>query len=356
LKTPLHADERVQEVLSHYGLRASSVQAITSGLINNTWKAAAGGANYIVQKVNHQVFTKPFELADNICRLKSFLEERHPLYLFIAPVDTKEHTQLVALDDGYYRILPFVPDSHTIDVVSRPDQAYEAAKQFSLFTANLDGFDASTLHATIPRFHDLAWRYEQFETALSNGNGARIAEAAPLIREIQTYEDVLSDYLRIVQKEIIKPRVTHHDTKISNVLFDRQSKGICVIDLDTVMSGMFISDLGDMMRTYLSPASEEVTDLGAIEVREEYFQAIIEGYMEHMHDHLTDDERKCVLYSGYFLLYMQALRFLTDYLNNDAYYGARYDNHNYVRTANQLTLLKRFHEKRKLLTDIIRKV
>ena len=138
----------------------------------------------------------------------------------------------------------------------------------------------------------------------------------------------------------MKLRVTHHDTKISNVLFDENGKGICVIDLDTIMPGYFISDVGDMFRTYLSPANEEVKDFNAIDVRDDFFRAIVQGYVSTMGTELTEEEKRLILYSGKFIVYMQAMRFLADYCNNDVYYGARYEEQNFVRAGNQLQLLK----------------
>ena len=137
------------------------------------------------------------------------------------------------------------------------------------------------------------------------------------------------------------------------MLFDDNGMGICVIDLDTVMPGYFISDVGDMMRTYLSPASEEEKDFTKIEVREDFFRAIVQGYLANMSDELTEEERGLILYAGLFLIYMQAIRFLADYCNNDSYYGASYEEHNFVRAGNQLALLKRLEEKSSKLDEII---
>ena len=115
---------------------------------------------------------------------------------------------------------------------------------------------------------------------------------------------------------------------------------MCVIDLDTVMPGYFISDVGDMMRTYLSPVSEEETDLTKISVREAFYQAIVEGYHAEMKDELTEGEKQHFFYAGQFMIYMQALRFLTDHLMGDVYYGARYEGHNFCRAQNQIVLLE----------------
>ncbi len=127
-------------------------------------------------------------------------------------------------------------------------------------------------------------------------------------------------------------------------MFDRGYKGLCVIDLDTVMPGYFFSDVGDMMRTYLCPVSEEEKDLSKITVRKDFYEALVNGYRDAMKDELSEEESKSFLFSGKFMIYMQSLRFLTDYLNNDVYYGSKYEGHNFVRAGNQLVLLEKLEE------------
>ncbi|MEO6221009.1 MAG: aminoglycoside phosphotransferase family protein, partial [Ginsengibacter sp.] len=253
---------------------------------------------------------------------------------------------------GYFRMFPFVNGSHTVDVVQSPSQAYEAARQFGKFTNLLSGFDTSQLKITIPDFHNLSLRYQQFEYSLIHGNTERIREADKSIQNIKQHFDIVQKFEHIKSDSAFKLRVTHHDTKISNVLFDDNNQGLCVIDLDTVMPGYFISDVGDMLRTYLSNVSEEEKDLSKIEVREEIFRAIIEGYGREMKNELSGPEKEHFVYAGKFMTYMQAIRFLTDYLSNDIYYGAKYPDHNFVRGNNQLVLLKQLIEKEKLFNGI----
>ena len=347
----------IDEILQAYGIdpRKSKVESLTSGLINNTWKVSIGEDAYIVQRINHQVFKKPFEVAANIRMIDRFLKEHSPSYLFVSPV-ANLHGEDILHDDsrGYFRVFPYIKGSHTINAVTSPDQAFEAALQFGKFTRLLSGFDAGLLHITITDFHNLTLRYRQFETALANGDLERIKQSAALITEIRKYAGVVDAFEKIRKNTAVRQRVTHHDTKISNVLFDDKGKGLCVIDLDTVMPGYFISDLGDMMRTYLSPANEEEKDFDRIEVREDFFRAIVNGYLSSMGDELTQDEQELILYSGFFLIYMQAIRFLADHINRDIYYGARYPDHNFVRAGNQLVLLKRLDEKSEALRKIIR--
>lgn len=339
-------------VLPAYGLKekALTVEAFGSGLINHTWKVTTANQSFILQRVNETVFRQPRDIAHNIRLITNYLKQHHPEYLFVAPVVADDGSDLTYVEgNGFFRLFPFVPGSHSIDVVEIPEQAFEAARQFGRFTHLLSGLDAYQLKITIPSFHDLGLRYRQFQMALKKGDPLRLKESRSLINTLLQYTDIVVQYEQIQKNPDFKLRVTHHDTKISNVLFNEQNKGVCVIDLDTVMPGYFISDVGDMMRTYLSPVSEEEGDFSKIEVRTEFYRAIVEGYYSEMKDELTDTEKGHFFYAGKFMIYMQALRFLTDHLNLDCYYGARYPGHNYIRAQNQTVLLQRLMKKEVVL-------
>lgn len=345
-----------RSILPVFGLEEESleVEAFGSGLINNTWKVISRGHEYILQRVNHAVFKEPENIANNISLIGEFLRKNHPGYTFVSPVATSNGDEMIFLKgEGYFRLFPFVAGSHSKDVVETPEQAYEAATQFGRFTRLLHGIDIKKLKLTIPCFHDLTLRYQQFLMALEKGNKERIKESEALIRSLVAQAGIVTEYGNIIANPEFKLRVTHHDTKISNVLFDKDGKGLCVIDLDTVMPGYFISDVGDMMRTYLSPVSEEEMELEKIEVRDEFYKAIVKGYYNEMKEELTETEKKYFFYAGTFMIYMQALRFLTDYLNNDIYYGAKYPRHNFMRAKNQLVLLERLLKKKDQLENIL---
>lgn len=344
----------ISSILEAYGIRGDSpADPLVSGLINRTWKVNPGAESFILQRINDHVFKKPYELAENISRLEKYLTANSPDYLFVAPVESLHNQTIVEHDGGYYRLFPFIKGSHTITVVNSGEQAFEAAHQFGKFTRLLSGFNASSLHTTIPDFHNLALRYQQFEAAINTGNAARIKQSAPVIADIKKHIHILEAFEKIRRSDGVKHRVTHHDTKISNVLFDQDGKGICVIDLDTVMPGYFISDVGDMLRTYLSPANEEEKDFSKIEVRDDFFRGIVQGYLAHMGDELTGEERELMLYSGMFLIYMQAIRFIADYCLDDIYYGAQYEEQNLVRAGNQMRLLARLTEKEDVFLRIV---
>lgn len=348
-----------QTVLPVFGLTENKVklEAFGSGLINSTWKVTTSSDEYILQRLNHLVFSEPEDIAHNISLIVTHLRKHYPSYNFAAPVEAKDGATLVYLEnEGFFRLFPFVKGSYTKDVVETADEAYEAAAQFGRFTHVLSGLDIAELKITIPSFHDLSLRYKQFLAALENGNAERIIESDVLIRKVMENRSIAEQYQLIKTNPDCKLRVTHHDTKISNVLFDNEGKGLCVIDLDTVMPGHFISDVGDMMRTYLSPVSEEESDFSKIEVRASIFEAIVKGYYNEMKTDLTKAEKQLFFYSGKFMIYMQAIRFLTDYLNDDVYYGARYEKHNFIRAANQLVLLEKLIEKENELTPLINQI
>lgn len=338
----------MKEILFQFGLSADywlNAKPFGNGLINHTWKVekkTGNGPKYILQMINRKIFNQPEDIAYNIRLVGSYLETNFPGYLFASPCKSTRGNDLVTFGENYFRMFCFIEKSHTVDVVEKPQQAYEAASQFGKFTKLVSGLDVSQLKITLPDFHNLSLRYQQFESALETGNPERISQSKELVAIIRQNKRIVDDYEFC--KEKFKVRVTHHDTKISNVLFNENEKGLCVIDLDTVMPGYFISDVGDMMRTYLCPVSEEEKDFSKIIVRKGFYDAIVDGYLSEMEVELTDIEKQYFNYAGEFMIYMQAIRFLTDHLNNDIYYGAKYEGHNFIRAGNQVTLLQRLQE------------
>ncbi|MBX9785022.1 MAG: aminoglycoside phosphotransferase family protein [Chitinophagaceae bacterium] len=322
------------------------IKPLGNGLINHTFLVLVDEKKFVLQQININVFKQPQAIAQNISLVSNFLEQHHPDYFFIRPVKAGNGDEMIGAADGtYWRLFPFVEGSHTIDVVQTENHAYEAAKQFGLFAKNLSHFPLEKLATTIPDFHNLNLRTQQFHSALQNGNKQRVQLAATAINELQNRMHLAQQFNERIINGQWKQRVMHHDTKISNVLFDANNKAICVIDPDTIMPGYFFSDAGDMMRTCLSPVSEEETDLSKIIVRDSFFKSIVQGYAEPMGDELTPQEQKDFVLAGKLMIYMQSLRFLTDFSNNDVYYGARYELHNYNRALNQIELLKRAEEK-----------
>lgn len=348
--------DNLKPILTAYGVNTDAiVKKINGGLINATWKVTHGEREFILQKINTQVFKNPEAIAENNRQLSSYLKQHHPDYFFISEIPTKDGGTLFKNEEGCFRLLPFVKNSHAISMVQNPSQAYEAAYQFGLFTKMFVGFDASLLKAIIPDFHNLTLRYHQFEASIVNGNQERVGECQHEIRELKSFSYLVTGYEEFINHPQSKLRVTHHDTKISNVLFDSHNKGLCVIDLDTVMAGYFFSDVGDMMRTYLSPVSEEEQDINLVQVRVDFFEAIAKGYLAAMQDVLSLFELQSFAKAGLWLTYMQAIRFLTDYLHDDRYYGSSYPRHNLMRAVNQRILLDQLVARQKQFQLVVEK-
>lgn len=348
-----------QLILQAFGIDANGtdIKKFGSGHINNTFLLQKqDGSKYVLQRINTAVFREPEVIARNQRLASDYLAKHHPDYLFITPVPTVEGKDLFVLNDEYWRMIPFIADSVTVDQADDPTQAYEAAKQFGRMARNLDGINLQPFRPAIPNFHNLTLRYSAFQEAIRNAKEERKRQATELTAAFLRYSDIAVTYERLKTDARFRDRLMHHDTKINNVLLNKDTyKGLCVCDLDTLMPGKIISDLGDMVRTYVCPVSEEERDFSLISIRDEYYEALMDGYLSEIGGSLTGVERDQLFFAGQFMIYMQGIRFLTDYLNGDTYYPVKYADHNYNRAKNQLVLLDRLMEKESSLQAIIGK-
>jgi Ser/Thr protein kinase RdoA (MazF antagonist) len=345
-------------ILKAYGLREEDyrLQRFESGHINNTVRLRnkTGGKDYVLQKINTQVFKDPWIIAGNQRMADDYLHRLYPDYFFLAPIRTLEGTDLYEIKDEYWRLVPFVPHSVALDQADNPKQAFEAARQFGRLTRLLSGIDMYDFKPTIPNFHNLTLRYSAFQDAIRNAREERREYAEELTESFLRYSFIAIQFEQLKTDTDFRDRLAHHDTKMNNVLLDENTyEGICVIDLDTLMPGKIISDLGDMVRTYTSPVTEEEQDYSQIVVRQPYYEALMKGYLSELGADLTRTEKDLLFYAGQFMIYMQGIRFLTDFLNSDVYYPIRYPQHNFVRSRNQLTLLDQLNSHEKELRGII---
>jgi len=336
----------MQGIFKLYGWNVMSYEPIHQGLINSTYSIKTNTGDFILQSINHKVFKNPSAIDANINAISNFLQSKHPTYLFTHLVPTQNGQTLVEWEGGYYRAFPKI-EGYALSVLDNEQQVEEAAQQFANFTQILKHFDTQLLQDTLPHFHDLNLRYHQFTDAIQNGNAKRIESNKEAILFLQSNNKYVTTYNKFIENKEASKRVTHHDTKISNVLFNKingAEKAICVIDLDTVMAGYFISDVGDMCRTCLCAVSEEEKDLNKVVVDPLKWQALQKGYLHFMKEELSSFEMDHFFFGGQFMIYMQALRFLTDHLNNDQYYGASYEGQNLVRAMNQIQLLEQYNQ------------
>lgn len=325
-----------------------TVASIGEGLIHRTYKINCElKAPFILQKINTAVFSRPEDVQANYISISQFAELEFTGLRLPYPQEYDQEKYLYIDREGnYWRAFEFIPNSVSLKTASHPSQAGAAARAFARFTAAFNNFNTDLLKIVIPGFHDLSLRYAQLEEALNGEYYERMPRALPLADELKKRERYRQFYQYVINHpEKFLQRVMHHDAKISNVLFDNKSgKVICPVDFDTVMPGYFFSDIGDMIRSMAGNRDETSTDYEKLSIRTGYYKAMVEGYLSVMKKHFTDAEKKYIHYAGLLMIYMQALRFLTDYLNGDVYYQIRYPEQNFDRAKNQFTLLQRLEE------------
>jgi len=333
---------QIPEVLRQYGFSVQdyNVRPVGSGYIHLTF-ALEGDRKWILQRVNKNVFKQPEAIAENIAVAGAYLDRHYPDFLFLKALPTLQG-KMMAYDTEHYpwRIFPYFDGTYTIDNLDSPEQAFSAAAEFGRLARNLDAAPVEKFKATIDRFHDLKLRYEQFESAVANALPDRLMKAASAIDSCKKFHFLVDHYNKLVSSGALRLRITHNDTKINNILFDSKTgKAVCAIDLDTLMPGYFIYDLGDMVRTFVSPVDEEERDLSKIVFRPKIYDAIVAGYLSTMKEVLMPSEEKAIPFSGLMMTYIMGLRILSDYLNGDIYYTIRYEDQNLIRARNQLKLL-----------------
>lgn len=333
----------LQSICKHFGVDdILSAEPLSNGLINSSYKVQAqDGQLYFLQQVNTAIFKVPLALQTNYGQIDSYLSARHEMHL-PQLIKTIHGELLYGHENEVWRCFAFVPGTFSPLTVDTPEQAYDVANCFGAFTAALHDFDNNRLEIVIPRFHDLSFRHEEFQAALQKASRERIYSVKELIEQTEEHNYLVDWFQKIASdKKVFPQHVMHHDCKVSNILFDKKTGDVlCPIDLDTTQPGLFFSDIGDMIRTMTPNKSEDEKDVNAITVRPAFLKAITDGYTDAMRGCLTPEETEGLHRSGMLMTYMQAMRFLTDYLNGNVYYKTEYPEQNKDRTANQLRLLQ----------------
>ena len=346
-KEVLDAFTMYESPLANSDAGAIAVEPISGGLINYSFKVSSPvKPDYLLQQINKKVFANPEHVQENYINIWKYAELEFPGLRLPSPRYCGVMTTLIVDEnENYWRAFEFIEESKMVPVAQTPEQAKATAATFAKFTATFDDFNIQQLKKVIPGFHDLSLRYHQFEEAINGQSYERIARALSLIDELKKRERYKHFYEIIIESKEFPKRVMHHDAKIANVLFDcRTGEVVCPVDFDTVMPGYFFSDLGDMIRSMVCSEDETCTDFERITIRSEFYEAIVSGYLEIMGEKLTTAEKKYIHYSGPLMIYMQALRFITDYLSGDIYYRINHPEQNLLRAKNQLVLLQKLEQ------------
>ncbi len=344
----------------------SQVKRFGSGHINDTFRLDAvkeDDPSYLLQRINRFIFPDPQHLMDNmnlVCGHLQFkfahLGKEQVQRQTLTIIPTKQSTLYYEDAQGdSWRMLLFIKNTHSVDLVRLPAQAYAGGAAFGAFQRQLADLDAEKLHVLLPRFHDIDYRLENLSNALiAHPTGRTMeAEVQKLLQEMEKRKpDMRQDFNeRIVNASPL--RIIHNDTKFNNLLLDQNGQPQCVIDLDTVMPGYVAFDFGDAIRTIINSGQEDDPDVENITLNIPLFEAYTNGYLQEAGSFLTETEMDSLLYGVYLLPYMQILRFLTDYIEYDPYYKIQYPSHNLVRAQAQFKLLTQLEAQRPILQSIL---
>lgn len=332
------------------GAEFSSYKELVSGHINDTYLIeTTQGTNFVLQRINHNVFKDVSGLmanktgvSEHLLKKLSYLPEkelRRRVLTFI-PVKNSALYYLQDAAGNYWNMMVYISESQTFETVTSEEVAYEGGKLFGNFLNLTSDFEARKLTEVIPNFHNVAFRFTQFEAALKVTSKDRLENSKPLIDFTWLLKDEMHLLQNLKDGGEIKIRVTHNDTKISNALFSKDNKGLCVIDTDTIMPGIVHYDFGDAIRTICNTAAEDEKDLSKVNFNLAYYKAYKRGFLEEMKFDLSPLEIKYLPLSAKTMIFIIALRFLTDYLNGDIYFKTTYPDHNLVRAKNQFKLIE----------------
>ena len=333
------------------------------GHINDTYCVAfdeAGGhVRRILQRINHKIFRNPVTNMENIQRVTAYLAAK----MAGEPDCGRRVMTLIPARDGrvwhvdaegnYWRMYQFIEGARTYEAVESTAQAFQAAKAFGEFQRRLSDLPAPRLHETIPDFHHTPKRFAALERAIASDVAGRAAGAKREIEFALARQSIAS----VLQDAGLPERVTHNDTKFSNVMLDDATgEGICVIDLDTVMPGLALHDFGDMVRTTTSPAKEDEPDLSKVTMQFPMFEALVRGYLSSAGGFLTKAERQHLVLSGKVISFEQGVRFLADYLAGDTYYKVHYDGQNLDRCRTQFKLIESIEQQEEKMERLVESV
>lgn len=339
------------------------INQIESGHINKTYVVVMPECNYILQEINTHVFNSPFGMMHNIkevtehIKKKLIYEGRDPNRATLNIVTSRLGQDIVIYKNRYWRCMQYINGSKTYEIIESEKMFYEVGKAVGEFQFLLSDFHTRILDDTIRHFHDTPYRYERFLDIVKLDHHNRVQECQEEIQFIHDHSVFFANITSKLEKKMIPQRVTHNDTKLSNVLLDeRTGKALCLIDLDTVMKGSILYDYGDALRIGASIAAEDEVNLEKVKIDLKLIEAFTRGFLGEVKDILWPAEAK-TLYDGYLIITCEiAMRFLHDYLDGDVYFRISREKHNLDRARNQIKLVKEIEEKQKEIKQIINKV
>ncbi len=349
------AEETLRQAESAFDFGGEIVGALRygQGHINDTFcvyvqKEDGECLRYILQRINTETFRDPDGLMENIAGVTDYLREvickngGDPTRETLTVLRTRENAPYFRdSQGGCWRVYPFIEGTVCLQSVQKPEQFYESAKTFGKFQMLLADYDASTLHETIPRFHDTRDRLCNFQKALAADTLSRAKDVKAEIDFVLAHEKDCSVLMDRLEAGDLPLRVTHNDTKLNNILIDKVSgRGICVIDLDTVMPGLSLNDYGDSIRFGANHSAEDEPDLSKVNFDLELFAIYTKGFLEEAGSALTAVEKEYLPWGAKLMTLECGIRFLTDYLEGDHYFRTHRPGQNLDRCRTQFKLVR----------------
>lgn len=350
----------IKRVAGHFLIKGHVVEVDShlNGLVNKTFFVRTqdhdGYHDYIIQKINTYVFSNPAQLMENIVHVTRHIASQESNNQTLNVIMTHDNLTYVEDETGCYRCYEYLDNSHNYQTLVDLRHFKEVGRAIGVFQNHLSDFPVSLLHEVIPDFHNTPKRIKALESAISVGNKERVAEVKQEIATFLEAKPFLKRIQAALDQNIIPYRVTHNDTKLNNVMFDKTTnRALCLIDLDTVMPGTILFDYGDALRVGASTRAEDDDQFALIAFDLKKFIAFSAGYLLNVGEWLTDNEYSLLPDSVYIITMECGMRFLTDYLLGDKYFMIRYEKHNLVRAKNQICLAKDILAKLPILYRII---
>lgn len=354
-----------KDLLTAYGLDSGTarIQSLGSGHIHDTYLVDRSGSNdppLVLQRMNQTVFSDigllmhNFELITAHIAYKNRKAGKDPAKSGLLLLEAEEGRSWIGNENsGYWRMFWFIEDQVTYDIAETAPIACEGGKAIAHFQSMLTDLDSDSIGDTIPHFHDLGKRMQQFENAIAGAGSQRLKKAGELIGFTREHFPSIMALYDLSEQKNFPRRLTHNDTKFNNILFSKGDSATCMIDLDTVMKGYSWFDFGDALRTCASSAPEDEADPSRIGFRLDIFREFASGFLSEANSYLAESEIAELHRAPAAFTFMQGLRFLTDYLNGDLYYKTESEEDNYRRTVAQYTMMQRMQEQEQEMATII---
>lgn len=356
-------EQKLNKIAEKFAIdnQITRVKPLGEGFINDTFiiETTSDKEKYILQRKNKKIFTNIPAMMDNILRVTNHLKNK---ILAAGGDPMREAMTIIPAKDGklYYKdedqefwaVCLFIDDTIAYQAATTPELAYQGGKGIGKFQAMLADF-TEPLADILPGFHNMRFRFQQWDAILAKDPVGRKAACAEQIQWIESRRDEMMAMWEKYEQGIIPTRVTHNDTKINNILFDKQGNVLCVIDLDTVLSSTCLNDYGDAMRSYTNTGAEDDPNLDNVSMSLDIFRGYTEGYLSETKSFLNQAEIDNLAFSAKYITFEQVLRFLMDYIDGDNYYKIKSPEHNMIRTKAQYKLLQSMEQQYDKMCEIV---